>query len=54
MAEVPVASALGKHRLAKRTLKFAPTRQRVFEQTGHMQLLSSREVFEQLRDWLSH
>ena len=51
---VPVASALGKHRLAKRTLKFAPTRQRVFEQTGHMQLLSSREVFEQLRDWLSH
>ena len=51
---VPVASALGKHRLAKRTLKFEPTRQRVFEQTGHMQLLSSHAVFEQLRDWLSH
>ena len=51
---VPAASALGKHRLAKRTLKFAPTQQRVFEQTGHMQLLSSREVFEQLRDWLAH
>ena len=51
---VPVASALGKHRLAKRTLKFPPQHQRVFEQTGHMQLLSSTEVFEQLRDWLRH
>ena len=50
---VPVASALGKHRLAKRTLKFAPDRQRVFEQTNHMQLLSSAEVFEQLRAWLA-
>jgi len=51
---VPVASALGKHRLAKRTLKFAPERQRVFEQTSHMQLLASAAVFEQLRDWLKH
>ncbi len=50
---VPVASALGRHRLAKRTLKFAPDRQRVFEQTSHMQLLSSADVFEQLRRWLS-
>ncbi len=49
---VPVASALGRHRLARRTLKFAPERQRVFEDTGHLQLLSSRDVFEQLRDWL--
>jgi pimeloyl-ACP methyl ester carboxylesterase len=49
---VPVASALGKHRLARRTLKFAPAHQRVFERTGHLQLLSSPEVFEQLRDWL--
>ena len=51
---VPVASALGKHRLAKRTLKFPPEHQRVFEQTNHMQLLSSVAVFEQLRDWLRH
>ena len=51
---VPIASALGKHRLVKRTLKFPPERQRVFEQTGHLQLLSSPEVFEQLRDWLRH
>ena len=50
---VPVASALGKHRLARRTLKFAPDRQRVFEQTNHLQLLSSAEVFEQLRAWLA-
>ena len=50
---VPVASALGKHRLARRTLKFLPERQRVFEQTHHMQLLSSPEVFGQLRAWLA-
>ncbi|HEY8975174.1 MAG TPA: alpha/beta hydrolase [Burkholderiaceae bacterium] len=51
---VPVASALGKHRLARRTLKFAPSHQRVFDDTNHMQLLSSPAVFEQLRDWLRH
>ena len=51
---VPVASALGKHRLVKRTLKFLPEHQRVFEQTNHMQLLASTEVFEQLGAWLSH
>ena len=51
---VPVASALGKHRLARRALKFAPSHQRVVEDTNHMQLLSSPAVFEQLRDWLRH
>ena len=51
---VPVASALGKHRLAKRALKFVPGHQRVFEQVGHMKLLSEPAVFEQLRDWLRH
>ena len=51
---VPVASALGKHRLVKRTLKFLPEHQRVFEQTNHMQLLASTAVFEQLSAWLSH
>ena len=51
---VPVASALGKHRLARRALKFAPERQRVLAETNHMQLLSSPAVFEQLRDWLRH
>jgi hypothetical protein len=49
---VTVASALGKHRLVKRTLKFPPAHQRVFERTNHLQLLSSVEVSEQLREWL--
>jgi hypothetical protein len=51
---VPVASALGRHRLARRTLKFLPEHQRTFERTNHMQLLSSPEVFEQLQAWLAH
>lgn len=51
---VPVASALGKHRLARRTLKFPPPHQRIVADTNHMQLLSSPAVFEQLRDWLRH
>ena len=51
---VPIASALGRHRLVKRTLKFAPGHQRVLERTNHMQLLSSPAAFEQLRDWLRH
>ena len=45
---VPLASALGRHRLARRTLAFAPGRRHVFARTGHLQLLSSPEVFEQL------
>ncbi len=51
---VPLASALGKHRLARRTLKFAPDRQRTFAKVNHMQLLSDAEVFAQLRTWLAH
>ncbi len=51
---VPIASALGRHRLVKRTLKYAPEHQRVLERTHHMQLLSSPAAFEQLRDWLRH
>lgn len=51
---VPVASALGRHRLARRTLKFPPERQRTFAGVDHLELLSSAEVFEQLRAWLSH
>ncbi len=51
---VPLASALGKHRLARRTLKFAPDRQRTFAKVNHMQLLSDADVFAQLRTWLAH
>jgi hypothetical protein len=51
---VAVASALGKHRLARRTLKFLPGHQRILDETDHLQLLSSPAVAEQLRDWLRH
>jgi hypothetical protein len=51
---VPLASALGKHRLARRTLKFPPEHQRVFAGMDHLRLLSDLAVFEQLRDWLRH
>jgi len=51
---VPLASALGRHRLARRTLKFLPEHQRSLARTNHLQLLSSPEVFEQLRRWLAH
>jgi alpha-beta hydrolase superfamily lysophospholipase len=49
---VPIASALGRHRLARRTLKFPPGHQRVFERVDHMRLLSDPAVFAQLRTWL--
>jgi len=45
---VPLASALGKHRLARRTLAFRPERQHVLVRTGHLALLSSAEVGAQL------
>ncbi len=51
---VPLASALGRHRVARRTLKFPPERQRTFAQVNHMQLLTDAAVFEQLRTWLAH
>ena len=50
---VPLASALGKHRLARRTLKLPPEHQQVFARTNHMQLLSSAEVGAQLARWLA-
>jgi hypothetical protein len=49
---VAPASALGRHRLPRRTLKFLPGHQRSVAATDHLQLLSSPEVFEQLRRWL--
>jgi hypothetical protein len=49
---VPLASALGKHRLARRTLKLPDGHQQVFARTNHMQLLSSAAVGEQLARWL--
>jgi pimeloyl-ACP methyl ester carboxylesterase len=50
---VPLASALGRHALSERTLAFPPEHQRIFLETNHLELLSSREVYETLRAWFS-
>ena len=50
---VPVASALGHHRDPDRHLAFADDRQAVVLQTGHLDLLSSAEVYGQLKHWLT-
>ncbi|MCC7288418.1 MAG: alpha/beta hydrolase [Burkholderiaceae bacterium] len=49
---VPVPSALGRHPDAGRNLAFAAERQAVVYDTGHLDLLSSAEVFGWLRQWL--
>ena len=49
---VPVASALGQHRDPRLALKIPSNRQRLVEKTGHLQLLSSPEVYQHLRRWL--
>jgi pimeloyl-ACP methyl ester carboxylesterase len=49
---VLVNSALGRHEEAARRLAFADDRQAVVCQTGHLDLLSSAEVFGLLRKWL--
>lgn len=50
---VPLASALGQHDEAQRQLVFARESQRIVYQTGHLDLLSSPAVAEQLLAWLS-
>lgn len=49
---VTVASALGQHPSAERRLEFAPDRQAVVFDTGHLDLLSNAEACARLRDWL--
>ena len=49
---VSVASALGQHAQPDRRLAIAPERQAVVHDTGHLDLLSSAEVFALLRQWL--
>jgi hypothetical protein len=49
---VSVASALGAHAQADRRLAIAPERQAVVHDTGHLDLLSSAEVFGVLQRWL--
>ena len=49
---VPVASALGQHRDPKLALRIPSAHQQLVEQTGHVDLLSSPEVYHHLRRWL--
>jgi hypothetical protein len=50
---VPIASALGQHANPARRLEFAPDRQAVVADAGHLDLLSSAEVYDRVRHWLS-
>jgi hypothetical protein len=49
---VPVASALGQHREPARRVVFEKDHQAVVQQTSHLDLLASAEVFDLLRNWL--
>ncbi|KPF68288.1 hypothetical protein IP84_10395 [beta proteobacterium AAP99] len=49
---VPVASALGQHRLPERDLCLPPGHQALFHGLNHFDLLSSRAVSDQLSAWL--
>lgn len=51
---VPAASALGRHRIIRRTLKLAPDLRWTAAGVDHLGLLASSTVFEQLRRWLRH
>ena len=50
---VPVASALGRHKDSARDLRFSPDRQWVACETGHLDLLSRRDVYERIAGWLA-
>ncbi|MDQ3038869.1 MAG: GPI inositol-deacylase [Pseudomonadota bacterium] len=50
---VPVASALGEHNDPRLALKIPSNRKRLVERTGHLELLSSPEVYQHLRRWLA-
>ena len=50
---VPIASALGEHRDPRRNLRIPKARQYLVAGTGHIGLLSSIEVYQQLRRWLA-
>jgi hypothetical protein len=50
---VPLASALGRHADPRFALGLQPDNCWIAAETGHLQLLSSRAVYERLRDWLA-
>jgi pimeloyl-ACP methyl ester carboxylesterase len=49
---VPLASALGRHRDPARRLAIPESHQWIGEKVGHLELLSSRRVYTQIRRWL--
>jgi hypothetical protein len=49
---VPLASALGRHADAERALAFPESHQWVGHRLGHLELLGSRRVYEQILRWL--
>ena len=50
---VPVDSALGRHKDHARALEFPADRQWVACETGHLDLLSRRDVYERVAGWLA-
>lgn len=50
---VPVASALGKHRLIERRLAFDESNTWIAYERNHMDLLGDDEVFAKIENWLS-
>lgn len=50
---VPVSSALGHHQKLSKALGFSETKQKIFFDMNHFDLLNRPEVFQQLCDWLS-
>ena len=50
---VPVDSALGRHKDRARALEFPAERQWVACETGHLDLLSRRDVYERVAGWLA-
>jgi len=50
---VPVKSALGQHENAVLTLPIPASRQEIFYGLNHFDLLSSREVYDQIHRWLA-
>jgi hypothetical protein len=49
---VSVDSALGRHREPAKSLAFPDGQRWIAFGTGHLELLSSNEVFETMRGWL--
>ena len=49
---VPLNSALGRHRDARRSLVIPKERQFISHQTGHLQILSNEKVYRRLSVWL--